>query len=60
VSLIEARVKARALRKIAREGGDPLNARGEYAWASHPEVLKAREIAIERLRSAEDLLQQRI
>ena len=60
VSLIEARVKARALRKFAREGGDPLNARGEYAWASHPEVLKAREIAIERLRSAEDLLQQRI
>jgi hypothetical protein len=36
VSLLEARVKARALRKIAREGGDPLTARGEYAWASHP------------------------
>jgi hypothetical protein len=29
VSLIEARVKARALRKIAREGGDPLNALGQ-------------------------------
>jgi hypothetical protein len=52
VSLIEARVKARVLRKIARQHGDPFEARGRIAWASRPEVTQAIDAAIEHLKSA--------
>ena len=36
VSLVEARAKAQALRKIAREGGDPFAARGGGVQHSSP------------------------
>ena len=52
VSLIEARLKARVLRKIAREGGDPFEARGNVAWSSRPEISQAIEAAIEHLKAA--------
>jgi hypothetical protein len=51
VSLIEARVKARVLRNIARQHGDPFEARGEIVWASRPEISQAIEAAIEHLKA---------
>src|SRR5215212_11505769 len=41
VSLPEARVRARALRKIARQGGDPLAIRDQVIRTRHPEVTQA-------------------
>ena len=52
VSLIEARVKAKVLRRIARQNGDPFDARGRIAWASRPEVSQAIDAAIEHLKAA--------
>jgi hypothetical protein len=52
VSLIEARATARVLRRIAREDGDPFEARSRIAWASRPEILQAIEAAIESLQAA--------
>ena len=37
-SLVEARVRAKMLRKIARAGGDPLAARDQVFSTRHPEV----------------------
>ena len=52
VSLIEARAKARVLRRIARQNGDPFDARGRIAWTSRPEVSQAIDAAIESLKAA--------
>ena len=52
VSLIEARLKARVLRKIAREGGDPFEARCNVTWSSRPEISQAIDAAIEHLKAA--------
>ena len=52
MSLIEARLKARVLRKIAREGRDPFEARGNVAWSSRPEISQAIDAAIEHLKAA--------
>src|SRR5215213_8753641 len=41
VSLVEARARAQALRRIAREGGDPSAAREEVFNTVHPEVTAA-------------------
>jgi hypothetical protein len=48
-SLAEARVRARILRKIAREGGDPLAVRAQVCRMEHPEVTQARKQAVELL-----------
>src|SRR5215211_525645 len=40
-SLVEARVRAKMLRKIAREGGDPFAAREQVCGTRHPEVTQA-------------------
>jgi hypothetical protein len=53
VSLIEARAKARVLRRIARQNGDPFDARGQIAWVSRPEASQAIDAAIERLKAAD-------
>ena len=52
VSLIEARAKAKVLRRIARQNGDPFDARERIAWASRPEVSQAIDAAIESLKAA--------
>ncbi len=46
-SLVEARARARILRKIAREGGDPLAARAQVCRTEYPEVTQARNHAVE-------------
>jgi hypothetical protein len=46
-SLSEARVRARILRKIAREGGDPRAARAQVCRTEYPEVTQARNHALE-------------
>ena len=51
VSLVEARVKARVLRTIARRGEDPFEARGQIALAKRPEVLRAVKAADQGLRA---------
>ncbi len=51
-SLVEARVRARILRKIAREGGDPLVARAQVCRTEYPEVTQARNHADELLEQA--------
>jgi hypothetical protein len=51
-SLAEARARARILRKIAREGGDPLTVRAQVCRAEHPEVMQARNHALELLENA--------
>ncbi len=51
-SLTETRVRARILRKIAREGGDPLVIRAEVCRTEFPEVTQARNHAIELLEKA--------
>src|SRR5918993_5384347 len=48
-SLVEARARARILRKIAREGGDPLAARAQVCRTELPEIAEARNHAIELL-----------
>ena len=40
-SLLVARVRARALRKIARDGGDPFVAREQVFKTGHPEVTQS-------------------
>src|SRR5215212_6675180 len=52
VSLVEARARARALRKIARDGGDPFAAREQVFRTRHPEVMQAANEAIELLEKA--------
>jgi hypothetical protein len=51
-SLLVARVRARTLRKIAREGGDPFAAREQVCWTRHPEVTQAVNETLELLRKA--------
>ncbi len=51
-SLAEARARARILRKIAREGGDPLAARAQVCRTELPEITEARNHAIELLENA--------
>ncbi len=51
-SLVEARARARILRKIAREGGDPLVIRAEVCRTEFPEITQARNHAIELLENA--------
>src|SRR5687767_4591444 len=51
-SLVEARVKARVLRKIARDGGDPFAAREQVFTMRHPEVARAVNESVELLRNA--------
>ncbi len=51
-SLVEARARARILRKIAREGGDPLLARAQVCRMEYPEVTQARSHAVEFLEKA--------
>lgn len=48
-SLVEARTRARILRKIAREGGDPLAKRSQVCRTELPEVTQARNHALELL-----------
>ena len=52
VSLVEARARARALRKIARKGGDPFTAREQVFNTVHPEVTAAIDEALDLLRKA--------
>jgi hypothetical protein len=54
VSLVEARAKAQALRKIAREGGDPFVVREQVFNKVHPEVIAAVDEALDLLRKAGD------
>ena len=51
-SMAEARARARILRKIAREGGDPLAIRAQVCRTELPEVTQARNHAIELLEKA--------
>jgi len=51
-SLVEARTRARILRKIAREGGDPIAARAQVCSTEFPEITQARTDAIEFLEEA--------
>ena len=51
-SLVEARARARILRKIAREGGDPLAARAQVCRTELPEITEAKNNAIELLQKA--------
>jgi len=52
VSLLEARPRARALRKIARQGGDPLAVREQVCATRYPEVAQAVKDTLELLRNA--------
>ncbi len=52
ISLFEARARARRLRKIAREGGDPFAAREQVFSTCHPEVAQAQRETIDLLRNA--------
>ena len=63
-SLVEARARARILRKIAREGGDPLAVRAQVCRTEFPEVTQARNDALMLLKKSgvvvEDLALSRI
>ena len=50
--LIEARVRAKLLRKVARDGGDPLSARDQVFRTRHPEVIQAVNDTLELLKNA--------
>jgi hypothetical protein len=50
--LVEARARARVLRTIAREGGDPLLTRAQVCRTEYPEVTQARIHADELLEQA--------
>ena len=52
VSLVDARARARRLRKIARDGGDPFEAREQVCKTLHPEVTQAVNETLELLRKA--------
>ncbi len=51
-SLVEARARARILRKIAREGGDPLAVRAQVCRTELPEITEAKNNVIELLQKA--------
>ena len=51
-SLVEARVRAKMLRKIARDGGDPVAARDQVFRTRHPEVTQAVNDTLELLKNA--------
>jgi hypothetical protein len=51
-SLVEARARARLLRKIAREGRDPLVARAQVCRTELPEATQARNHALMLLKKA--------
>ncbi len=52
ISLLEARARARRLRKIARQGGDPFTAREQVFSTCHPEVTQAQRDTVDLLRKA--------
>ena len=52
VSLVDARARARRLRKIARDGGNPFAAREQVCKTLHPEVTQAVNETLELLRKA--------
>jgi len=52
VSLLEARARARVLRTIARQGGDPLLVREQVCETRYPEVTQAVHDTLEFLRKA--------
>ncbi len=52
VSLVEARARARRLRIIAREGGDPFEAKEQVFNTVHPEVTAAVHEALDLLMKA--------
>ena len=51
-SLVEARVRAKMLRTIARDGGDPMAARDQVFRTRHPEVTQAVNDTLELLKNA--------
>jgi hypothetical protein len=51
-SLVEARVRATLLRKIARDGGDPVAARDQVFSTRHPDVTQAVNDTLELLKNA--------
>ncbi len=52
ISLLEARARARRLRKVAHEGGDPFAAREQVFSTRHPEVTQAQRETVDLLRTA--------
>jgi hypothetical protein len=52
ISLLEARARARRLRKVAREGGDPFAVREQVFSTRHPEVTQAQRETVDLLRTA--------
>ncbi len=52
VLLVEARARARRLRIIAREGGDPFEAKEQVFNTVHPEVTAAVYETLDRLNKA--------
>jgi Arm domain-containing DNA-binding protein len=52
ISLLEARARARRLRRIARQGGDPFAAREQVFNTCHPEVTQAQRDTVDLLRKA--------
>jgi Arm DNA-binding domain len=52
ISLSVARARARRLRKVAREGGDPFAEREQVFSAAHPEVIQAVDETLDLLRKA--------
>jgi hypothetical protein len=51
-TLVDARARARRLRKIARDGGDAFAARDQVCRMRHPEVTQAVNETLELLRKA--------
>ncbi len=51
-SLVEARTRARILKKIAREGGDPLAVRAQVCRTEYPEITEARNHVVKLLEKA--------
>ena len=52
ISLLEARARARRLRKVARQGGDPFAVREQVFSTRHPEVTQAQREAVDLIRNA--------
>ena len=52
ISLLEARARARRLRKVARQGGDPFAVREQVFSTHHPEVTQAQRETVDLLRTA--------
>jgi hypothetical protein len=52
ISLLEARARARRLRKVARQGGDPFAAREQVFSTRHPDVTQAQKETADLPRNA--------